>query len=363
MLLCLDENGQSQEEREALSLEKSRILPEILKRGRADPFVTENAPARTLSAMNASDQQPTEQKRKRDWLDWGQGLVTLLTALLAIWINFQQQSLKSQQDNIDLRLKKESETTLFTDKILQQVNTLSEADSKIVKGTIILELMALDIQAHLLSKAGQEAQLKDLEKDCKEIPSRIALFTANTDALDASEEKEWVDYAYHTDNRIARHTALRALGWKALQAGHFSPAGSLLPESLPEGQADADLLSNRLEEILMLSDNLESPDLAVDALDAIARLAERCRNIALRVRGAPTIELIVQGMRSLQDRLNLQVGNGGLVQAGQDSYELKQQLHDQLTHLDSTWKSLIDTGFCLEKDRQQPEATITSTTS
>ena len=350
MLLCLDENGQSQEEREVLSLEKFRISPEILKRGRADPFVTKNVPARTLSAMNASDQQPTGQKRKRDWLDWGQGLVTLLTALLAIWINFQQQSLKSQQDNIDLRLKKESETTLFTDKILQQVNTLSEADSKIAKGTIILELMALDIQAHLLSKAGQEAQLKELEKDCKEIPSRIALFTANTDALDASEEKKWVDYAYHTDNRIARHTALRALGRKALQAGHFSPAGSVL-DSLPEGQADADLLSNRLEEILMLSDNLASPDLAVDALDAIARLTERCRNIALRLRGTPTIELIVQGMRGLQDRLDLQVGNG-LVQAGQDSYELKQQLHDQLTHLDSTWKSLIDAGFCLEKGRQ-----------
>jgi hypothetical protein len=314
--------------------------------------------------MNASDKQPTKQKRKRDWLDWGQGIVTLLTALLAIWINFQQQTLKSQQDNIDLQLKKESETTLFTDKILQQVNTLSEADSKIIKGTIILELMALDIQAHLLSRAGQDAQLTALEAACKEIPSRIALFTANTDALDASEETKWVDYAYYTDNRIARHTALRALGWKALQSGHFSPAGSLLPNLPPEGQAEADLLCNRLEEILKLSDNLATPDLAVDALDAIARLAERCRNISSRLRGTPTLDLIIQGMHGLQDRLNLQVGNGGLVQAGLvDSSELKQQLHDQLAHLDLTWKSLIDTGFCLEKDRQQPEATISSTAS
>jgi hypothetical protein len=313
--------------------------------------------------MNASDEQPITRKRQRDWLDWGQGIVTLLTALLAIWINFQQHSLKTQQDNIDLQLKKESETTLFTDKILQQVNTLSEADSKIIKGTIILDLMGLDIQAHLLSMAGQETQLKDLEAACKEIPSRIALFTANTDALDASEEAKWVEYAYYTDNRIARHTALRALGWKALQAAHASPAGSLLPDLLPEGQADADLLCSRLEEILKLSDNLASPDLAVDALDAIARLAERCRNIALRLRGKPTIDLVLRGMRGLQDRLSLQVDNGGLVLAGQfDSYELKQQLHDQLAHLDSTWKSLIDTGFCLEKDRQ-PEATISSTAS
>jgi hypothetical protein len=313
-----------------------------------------------LSAMNASDEQP--RKRKRDWLDWGQGIVTLLTALLAIWINFQQQALKSQQASIDLQLKKESETTLFTDKILEQVNALSEADSKIVKGTILLELMGLDIKAHLLSRIGQDGQVRDLEAACKEIPSRIALFTANTDALDAREENKWVEYAYYTDNRIARHTALRALGWKALQSGHFSPAGPLLEDLPPEGQAEADLLSNRLEDILKLSDNLASPDLAVDALDSIARLAERCRNIAPRLKATPTINLILQGMRGLQDRLNLQVGNGGLVQAVQDSYELKQQLHDQETHLESTWKSLIDTGFCFEKDRQ-PEATISSTAS
>ncbi|HEX3443156.1 MAG TPA: hypothetical protein VHS80_00445, partial [Chthoniobacterales bacterium] len=308
--------------------------------------------------MNASDERA--KKRKRDWLDWGQGIVTLLTALLAIWINLQQQTLKSQQASIDLQLKKESETTVFTDKILEQVNALSEADSKIVKGTILLELMGLDIKAHLLSRIGQDGQVTDLEAACKEIPSRIALFTANTDALDAREENKLVEYAYYTDNRIARHTALRALGWKALQSRPFSPAGPLLEDLPPEGQAEADLLGNRLGDILKLSDNLASPDLAVDALDSIARLAERCRNIAPRLKGTPTINLILQGMRGLQDRPNLQIGNGGLVQAVQDSSELEQQLHDQETHVESTWKSLIDTGFCVEKDRQ-PEATISST--
>src|SRR5260221_13766179 len=132
--------------------------------------------------MSVSTVQPSEQKRKRDWLDWGQGMVALLTALLAVWINFQQQGLKSQQDKIDLTLKKESTTTLFTDKIMQQLNTMSE-DSKAIKGTIILELMGLDIQAHLLTFAGEEERLKKLEEHCKEIPSRIALFTSNFDAL------------------------------------------------------------------------------------------------------------------------------------------------------------------------------------
>src|SRR6266404_385091 len=100
-----------------------------------------------------------------------EGMVALLTALLAVWINFQQQGLKSQQDKIDLTLKKESTTTLFADKILQQVNTLSEESSK-VKGAIILELMGLDIQAHLESRTGEDKQLNDLEEDCKQIPSR-----------------------------------------------------------------------------------------------------------------------------------------------------------------------------------------------
>src|SRR5258708_30403329 len=181
--------------------------------------------------MSASDEQPSKQTRKRDWLDWGQGTVALLTALLAVWINFQQQKLKSQQDKIDLTLKKESTTTLFTDKILQQLNTLSEKDSNVIKGAIILELMGLDIQAHLVSRTGEDKQLKDLEEDCKQIPSRIALFTANVDALDASDETKWVQYAYNTDNRIARHTALVALGLKALQGRPLSAHDSLPPKS------------------------------------------------------------------------------------------------------------------------------------
>ena len=303
--------------------------------------------------MSVSNEQPSKQRRKRDWLDWGQGVVTLLTALLAVWINFQQQMLKSQQDNIDLALKKESTTTLFTDKILQQLNTLSEQDSKIIKGTIILELMGLDIQAHLLSRTGQEERLKKLEENCKEIPSRIALFTANTDALDASEETKWVEYAYNTDNRIARHTALRALGWKALQSGHLSSPGALPPNSASESPATVTLLLKRLDEILRLSDNLESPDLAVDALDAISRLAERCQDISSYLRGTDTLGLILRGMRDLQNRLNVQVGNGTPDQSKQRlTDESKRQSHDQLTTLESTWKCLIATGFCLDKDRQ-----------
>jgi hypothetical protein len=76
--------------------------------------------------------------------------------------------------------------------------------------------MRLEIQAHLLSRAGQE--LRQLEGSCKDIPSRIALFTGNYDALNVNEETTWVNYAYNTDNRIARHTALHALGSKALQS-------------------------------------------------------------------------------------------------------------------------------------------------
>jgi hypothetical protein len=311
--------------------------------------------------MSASDEQPSKQKRKRDWLDWGQGIVALLTALLAVWINLQQQGLKSQQDKIDLTLKKESTTTLFTDKILQQLNTLSQENSNVIKGAIILELMGLDIQAHLVSRTGEDKQLKDLEEACKQIPSRIALFTANVDALDASDEAKWVQYAYNTDNRIARHTALIALGLKALQPGNLSSTDSLPPNSVPQGPATADLLAKRLDEILKLSDNLESPDLAIDALDAISRLAERCQDISFQLRRTETLGLILHGMRDLQNRLNLQGSNDALHQLKQQSKdELKHQLHDQLTHLESTWKSLIASGFCVDRDRQLV-ATVSST--
>jgi hypothetical protein len=304
--------------------------------------------------MSGSDEQPSKQTRKRDWLDWGQGMVALLTALLAVWINFQQHGLKDQQDKIDLVLKRESTTTLFTDKIVQQLNAVSEQSSNVIKGAIILELMGLDIQAHLVSRTGEDKPLRDLEEDCKEIPSRIALFTANVDALDVSDEAKWVQYAYNTDNRIARHTALVALGLKALQPGH-----SPLADSPPSSSASqdpttiADLLAKRLDEILKLSDNLESPDLAIDALDAISRLAERCQDISTQLRGRDTLGLVLRGMRNLQNRLGLQGSNDALHQLKQQSKDdLKRQLRDQLAHLDSTWKSLIATGFCVDRDRQ-----------
>jgi hypothetical protein len=93
------------------------------------------------------DRAAVSTKAKTRLVRVGQGLVTLTTALA---------------------LKKESTTTLFTDKILQQLNTVTAEDSNVIKGTIILELMRLDIQAHLLSRTGQEDKLRQLEGDCND---------------------------------------------------------------------------------------------------------------------------------------------------------------------------------------------------
>ena len=307
--------------------------------------------------MSSVGEEPPKETRKRDWLDWTQGSVALLTALLAVWINFQQQGLKSQQDNIDLTLKKESTTTLFTDKILQQLNAVTEENSKVIKGAIVLELMGLDIQAHLVSRTGDEQKLRDLEEDCRQIPSRIALFTANVDALDDSDEAKWVRYAYDTDNRIARHTALLALGSKALQSPPLS-ADDSLPSSSTIHDQTLELLTNRLGEILELSDNLESPDLAIDALDAISRLAVRYQDSSSRIKANETLARVLQGMRNLENLLNSK-GSVALHQLGQPSKELEDQLRDQRTHLDATWNTLIAAKFCDDNDRHA-EPTITA---
>jgi hypothetical protein len=309
--------------------------------------------------MSSFDEKSPKKTRKRDWLDWAQGSVALLTALLAVWINFQQQGLKNQQDNIDLTLKKESTTTVFTDKILQQLNTVSE-DSKVIKGVILLELMGLDIQAHLVSRTGDDKKLTKLEEECKQIPSRIALFTANVDALDVSDEAKWVEYAYDTDNRIARHTALVALGRKALQPPGLSWADSLSSNTAVDDSKFAKLLAQRLGEILKLSDNLESPDLAIDALDAISRLAVRYQCISAQLKGSETLVRVLQGMRDLENQLDPK-GSVTLHQPTEQSKdESEQQSHDQLTHLDSTWKTLAATRFCDEGDRH-PAATVAAT--
>ena len=308
--------------------------------------------------MSVLDQQPPNETRKRDWLDWAQGSVAVLTAALAVWINFQQQGLKSQQDNIDLTLKKESTTTLFTDKILQQLDSITEENTKVIKGAILLELMGLDIQAHLVSRTGNDKKLTKLEEECKQIPSRIALFTANYDALDVTDEAKWVQYAYDTDNRIARHTALVALGLKALQSLESSSADSSPSNQAVDDPKLAELLINRLGEIFKLSDNLESPDLAIDALDAISKLADRFQDMASRLKGNEITGLVLQGMRDLESRLK---AKGGIAALSRLKPQSKEELdrRDQLTHLDSTWKILTATRFCDEGDRR-PAAKITA---
>ncbi|MFY9983280.1 MAG: hypothetical protein WAK31_00915 [Chthoniobacterales bacterium] len=301
----------------------------------------------STTTMADSKQDVPEPARKRDWLDWIQGVVTLITAFLALWIHFQQDSLKTKQDQLDLAMKKENVTTLFTDKLLQQLNTLSPGDPNPIKGTIVLELMALDIQAHLFSQGDPEQKFKDLEEACKTIPSRVALFTSNTDALDASEETSWIDYAYNTDNPIARHTALRALGLKGLRPVAIStvPATSVNRPS-PQVQDAFNQLSARFGEILKLSDELRSPDLAIDALDAISKLVDHNRDLSSYFRGTIVFENLLQRIRELESSLNLSVGS-------KDKTDVeKQQLTQQLSHLNSTWGTLIATGFCIEKDRQ-----------
>lgn len=313
--------------------------------------------------MSSPDQEQSTQTRRRNWLDWAQGGVALVAALVAILINIQQQQLnsqlqtisieqqrlKSQQDNVDLRLKKESATTLFTDRILQQLNAVTEEKSPVIKGAILLELMGLDIQAHLVSRTGDKEKLIELEKDCDQIPSRIALFIANVDALDVSDEANWVRYAYGTDNRIARHTALVALGSKALQPLSLF-AGDSPPSNVELHDPTLDQLTNRLREILNLSDKLESPDLAIDALDAISRLAVRYQHISSQLKGSETLLRVLQGMRDLESRLN-QKGSPAFEQLKQQSkHDLQRQLHDQLTALESTGKTLAATGFCDDGD-------------
>jgi hypothetical protein len=276
----------------------------------------------------------------------------LVTTVVAIWLKIEDAHHKTAIDalqeklagldltakglanktaDIETSLKKESTTTLFTDRILQQLNTLTEAEGKFDKGAIVLELMGLDIQAHLASRTGENKNLEDLEAKCDQIPSRVALFTRNLDALDASDEAKWVEYALNTDNRIARHTALVALGLKALTKD---------PVTYP---VTADLLAKRFDNIFKLSDELKSPDLAIDALDAISRLAWRYQDFSPQLQENERLGRVLQGMVRLPDRL---------IAPPHLERQSKDDLRQQLTHWKSTCKTLIDTRFCGEKDRQ-----------
>jgi hypothetical protein len=97
----------------------------------------------------------------------------------------------------------------------------------------------------------------------------------------------------------------------------------------------------------MLSENLESRDLAIDALNAISRLADRFRDISSKRKGTDTLELIRRRMVGLQNRLT------NLLASNETTEPVKQrQLQAQLTQLDSTWKSLIANEFCCDDDRQ-----------
>jgi hypothetical protein len=115
-----------------------------------------------------------------------------------------------------------------------------------------------------------------------------------------------------------------------------------------------------LSEIFKLSDNLESPDLAIDSLDAISRLALRYQYISSQLKGSETLVRVLQGMRNLESQLDPKGGVALHRLKQQSKDELEKQLHDQLTQLDSTWKTLAATRFCDEGDRH-PAAKVTAT--
>src|SRR5271166_4344839 len=148
--------------------------------------------------------------KKRDWLDWIQAFILLGTAAFGLWLKIEQASLargqeelkkeqvqlnnnleglKAKQAAVDLSASREKITAVFTDKLLTQIEKLT-FKSGTAKEAFILELMEVDISAHLLESGDVNSnEMQRVTKECRLIPQRIALYTGNTEAVSFQDRK------------------------------------------------------------------------------------------------------------------------------------------------------------------------------
>jgi hypothetical protein len=277
--------------------------------------------------------------KRRDWIDWIQAVIVLGTAAVGLWLKVGQgalaknlDDLKAKQAAIDLAASRERITSVFTDKLLSQIEKM-DFNSDSAKEAFILELMEVDISAHLVESGGVDnAELQRVSKECRLIPQRIALYKGNTEALSSHDQKDWLAYAQLSGSADVKRSAMQAL--------------TRLDQSEPKEQRRK-VVSDSLETILLLSRNFGIDDVRIDALKAVQGAAEAMKDDPADLDGNPALLHVEDSLRRLESHLSSPPPTAVTSSPDQEKSKTK----DAIEEVIKTWDKLIDVGLAQPKDR------------
>jgi hypothetical protein len=190
-------------------------------------------------------------KKDRDILDIAQLVVTIVTALVAVRLNFQQSELSR-------RVQREGITQTYADKILGYVLKLDMPPRE--RDAIVIDMLEIITEANLNTG---EQPFSDTERQ-QLIPLRLALATHDADLIahigtSSDKRNMWTTTAIHSGNDEIKRTAIRALA----QIGRYRAR-----------ETELDTFKFCVEKILDISDDFARAPISEDAITQFNKLVE-----------------------------------------------------------------------------------------
>src|SRR5947207_4220765 len=235
-------------------------------------------------------------KHDRDILDVVQLVITILTAIVALRLNY-------LQGELSRRIQREGITQTYAEKILSNLDKLKMDPEQ--RGTVIIDM--LDI----ITEANQntcEQPYSDSERQ-QLIPLRLALATHDADLIahigtTKSKRRLWTDTAIQSGNDEIKRTAIKALA----QIGRYRGR-----------EAELETFRFCVEKILEISENFARTPISEDAIQQFTVMVQVAGKVPILLEDQPLKALLQRGRDALIVVAGSAIREGGEQQQQPDS--------------------------------------------
>lgn len=215
-------------------------------------------------------------KHDRDFLDAAQLIITIVTAIVAVRLNY-------LQGELSRRIQREGITQTYAEKILGHLGDLKMDPEQ--RGTVVIDVLDIITEANL---SADEHPYSDSDRQ-QLIPLRLALATHDADLIahigtDKRKRKLWTDMAIQSGNDEIKRTAIRALS----QIGRYR--GRI---------AELETFSFCVDKILEISEDFARAPISQDAIEQFAVMVEVAGKVPSLLEDEPLKTLMRRGRDAL----------------------------------------------------------------
>ena len=235
-------------------------------------------------------------KHDRDILDVVQLVITILTAIVALRLNY-------LQGELSRRIQREGITQTYAEKILSNLDKLKMDPEQ--RGTVIIDMLDIITEANLNTG---EQPYSDSERQ-QLIPLRLALATHDADLIahigtTKSKRRLWTDTAIQSGNDEIKRTAIKALA----QIGRYRGR-----------EAELETFRFCVEKILEISENFARTPISEDAIQQFTVMVQVAGKVPILLEDQPLKALLQRGRDALIVVAGSAIREGGEQQQLPDS--------------------------------------------